>query len=82
MEIEQPPPQVALSSGRGLVHTDRDACEGGVGDFHPRDDPSGWLGTKDPVEALSGAPDHLNVVVDAQPGLQRGLRTRGPNKLL
>lgn len=79
VEIHHASPQVALPSGRGLVHADRDAGEGDVADLDPGHDPSAGLGTDQPlhhaVEALRGLPDGRDVVVEAQPRLQRGLKT-------
>ena len=80
--IHQPPPQMTLPAGRGLVHGDRNASKSGVADFHSGHDPSAWLRLHHALEAFRARPDRLDVVVKAQPRLQRGLKTeKGRGKI-
>lgn len=69
---------MALPSGRGLVNTDRDAGERDVADFHSGHDTPARLRAEQPlhqvVEGLCGLPDGVDVMVEAQPRLQRGLK--------
>ena len=79
MEKHQPSPQMALPSSRGLINSDRDAGKGDVAELHSRHDPSSRLRTVQSLhhalKALRGLPDGPDVVVKAQPILQRGLKT-------
>lgn len=76
VQKHQPSPQMALSSSRGLVNADRDAGESDVADFHSGHDPrTGLRPLHHAIKAIHGLPDWRDVMVEAQPGLQRSLKT-------
>lgn len=75
MEVHQASPQVTLPSGRGLINSHRDAVKSDVSDFHSWQNPPVRPGIHRTFEALTGLSDGRDVVVEAQPILQGGLRT-------
>lgn len=65
---------MALPSRRRLVNADGDSGECDIADPDPA---SAGVRTEHALQALGGLPDGVDVMAQAQPGLEGGLRTEG-----